>query len=606
MSGIGGVRAFSAEASSAGALNAAALRGMAQRLQHRGPDASSHWLGADVGLIHTGSGPADHDRAQPLHSADGRWVVALDGDVSNHESLRARLDHPFRTAGAAEVVVAGLALEGISFVDRLQGQFAFVAHDLRTDTTHLVRDRLGVVPLYYRHVPHGIAFGSEVKAVLAVGPGPEVDLRSLDAYLSSGFVAGPDTLFEGVKKVRPGHRLSIMPRGQLEETQYWWPPERDPDGTWTPGDSIEAVGDGVREAVRTALVSDAPVGAHLSTDLASTIVVARMQQLRDEQRVHTFSVGVDHPGSDELAWTRRVSASMGTEHHEVRLRTADFEDLWSRLTWHRDAPVSDPGDVAMLGLARAAHDHVGVLLSGAGCEEVLGASSHGPAWLPEHASALPPRVRSLIAPARSEACFTPAERSRMLGSLPPHDRCATRTPGADAADRTLRDDLRHWLPDHLLERGDRLSMEASVRWRPALLDHRLVELALRLPASVRIRSGSSSWLLTEVARPLLPREVVQGAHAASRVPWDAWLHRGLRDTAHDWLLDRDSWVGSTLDRSSIGSLLGRHVRGTHHDARLWSLLSLEMWHRSFFGAAPSVPRPREVAAPQPVAHGGRA
>ena len=180
MSGVAGARAFAG-----GAFSAEVLREMADLLHHRGPHSSDLWVGPTVGLAHTELTPGCTIEArQPLHSADGRWALVLDGAVVNHESLRAQLHYPFRTHSDVEVVLAGLALEGISFVERLHGPFAFAAHDRRTDTTHLVRDRLGLRPLHYRHVPGGIAFASEVKALLSVGPAPQVDHRSLHAYLS--------------------------------------------------------------------------------------------------------------------------------------------------------------------------------------------------------------------------------------------------------------------------------------------------------------------------------------------------------------------------------------------------------------------------------------
>ncbi len=603
MSGIGGVRVFSA-----GALATDALHEMAEALHHRGPDERTIWVGPDIGLAHTRLAIIDAEGSrQPMPSADGRWMLAFDGEVLNHESLRAQLDYPFRTRGDTEVVVAGLALEGISFVERLQGQFAFVAHDLRTDTTHLVRDRLGIVPLYYRHVPGGIAFASEVTALLTLGHRPEVDHRSLDAYLGSRAVPAPDTLFEGVKKVRPAHRVSIMPAGHLEEAPYWAPPECDPEGTWSPGDAIEAVGDGVREAVRAALVADVPVGAHLTGALGSSVVVAQAQRLREGEPLHTFAAGFGEDPHDDLHWARSVATVLGTQHHEVRLGAHDFEDVWARLTRHRDAPIGEPADVALFRAAEAAREHVGVMVSGEGADELFGGrprSRH--ARLAERSAVLPQRVRSAIAGSverRLGAPFTGAQRLRLLGTPPPVERRTSLSLGTDPLDRRLRDDLRHALPDHLLERADRMSMAASLELRPALMDHRLVELALRLPTSVRTHGSSPTWLLREVARDLLPEDVVGHRPPGRGVPLSSWFRTSMRDTAHDRLLGADSWVAQTLDRSVVSELVQRHERGADEELRLWTLLSLEMWHATFFGTAPAVPRPRYALADHPVTPG---
>lgn len=600
MSGIGGVRVFSA-----GALATEALREMAELLHHRGPDESAIWVGPDVGLAHARLAIIDVERShQPMHSVDGRWVIAFDGEIFNDASLRTQLDYPFRTRGDTEVLVAGLALEGISFVERLQGQFAFVAHDLRTDTTHLVRDRLGILPLYYRQVPGGIAFASEVKALLAVGPPPEVDHRSLDAYLGARMVPAPDTLFEGVKKVRPAHRVSILPRAHLEETRYWAPPQMDPDGTWSDGDAIEAVGDGLREAVRAALAADVPVGAHLSGGLGSSLVVAQMLQLRDAEPLHTFAAGfADHP-QDELHWARKVSALLGTDHHEVRMGAHDFEDVWARLTWHRDAPIGEPADVAQFRAARAAHEHVGVVLSAVGADELFGGHpKYRHARLAERSAALPSRVRSALGGPLERhlgTSFSASERQRLVGT-PPVERRTSPSLGVDPVDRMLRHDLRHVLPDDLLERTDRMTMAASIQLRPALLDHRLVELAFRLPTSVKVHGGSTTWVLKEVARQLLPDEIAGRRRTGHDVPLSSWFRTSLRDTARDRLLGADSWVAQTMDRSVVRDLVQRHERGAHEELRLWTLLSLEMWHESFFGSAPSVPRPRHGLMALPAA-----
>ena len=631
MCGIGGVRAFSASA-----FTTRSLQDMAELLHHRGPDESAVWVGPDIGLAHTRLAIIDVEHShQPMHSADGRWVLAFNGEIFNHTSLRAHLDYPFRTRGDTEVVVAGLALEGISFVEQLQGQFAFVAHDLRTDTTHLVRDRLGILPLYYRHVPGGIAFGSEIKALLAVGPPPQVDHRSLDAYLGARSVCAPHTLFEGVKKVRAAHRVSLHPGAHIDETPYWAPPDCDPEGTWSTGDAIEAVADGVREAVRSAMVADVPVGAYLSGGLDSSLIVAEMQRLRGDEAVHTFAAGFGNHPQDELPWARRVSNLLGSQHHEVHLGASDFGDQMAALTWHRDAPISEPSDIAVHALARAAREHVTVVLSGEGGDELFaGYPKYRYARFAERTTMVPARVRAALATPIEQrlagrhsrarialravaagdvteqhttwfAPFTRTERQRLLGRASPPDRRPSAAAGVDPVDRMLRHDLRHWLPDNLLERGDRMSMAASLELRPPLLDHHLVELAFRLPSSVKVRSGTTKWVLKEVARELLPDDVIDRRKVGFRVPLDSWFRTELRDTARDRLTGADSWVGQALDRAYVRDLVDRHERGANEEIRLWTLLGLEMWHDCFFGASPAVPRARQEAPTLlPFAPGG--
>ncbi|WP_210649092.1 asparagine synthetase B [Nocardioides sp. SYSU D00065] len=602
MSGIGGVRAFGAGAGAeAGAGPGVATEGlhrMAGHLHHRGPDRTSVWVGSDIGLVHTGLSASHHAPPErPVHSADGRWVLVLDGVVLNRDSLRHYLDRP-SDCDDDEVVAAGLAVEGISFAERLLGQFAFVAHDLRTGTTHLVRDRLGVVPLHYRQVPGGVAFASEVKALLDVGPAPQVDRRSLDAYLATRSVPAPDTLFEGVKKVRPAHRVTVTAGGHVEEVRYWAPPECDPDGTWSAADAIEAVGDGVRAAVEAALRAGTPgtrVGVHLS-GLAGSLVAAHAQQQRGDEPLHTFSVDLGDRHRGTQSREARTSAMLGTLHHEVRLDAAGLDALWGRLTWAREAPLSDPGDVATFVLARAAREHVDVLLTGEGSEALFGGhGSHLLARIVDQSTQRTTGLRSRVAgTVERHLCgtFTPAERERLLGSPPPAERRSSPALGVDPVDRMLREDLRHRLSDDVLEREDRMAAAASVGTRPCLLDHRLVELASRLPASVKWRGGIDHWVLREAARPFLPDAVLDRAGAEPRVPLRSWFRDGLRDVARERLTAEGSWIGQTFDPRAVHDVLDRHELGGRQALRLWTLLSLEMWHDSFFGAPPPVPGPR--------------
>ena len=608
MCGVAGVHAIDGRTPSQPLLDH-----MVRLLEHRGPDEAATWVGPGIGLAHTRLSIIDVAGShQPMHSVDGRWVLAFNGEIFNHAALRATLNYAFRTRGDTEVIVAGLALEGIGFVERLHGQFAFVAHDLATRTTHLVRDRLGVLPLYYRPLPGGHAFGSEIKAVLATGPRPEVDAAQLDDYLAARAVPAPRTLFTGVSKLPAGHRAWIGPDGELRTARYWEPPESDPPGTWGTRKAVDTVAEAVRAAVEAALVADVPVGAHLSGGVDSSLIVAHMQQLRGGEPVTTFSAGFGDPRNDDLPWAQRVSDLIGTDHHEVHLRESNFEDLLPLLTWYRDAPLSEPADIAVYALAREARQHVRVVLSGEGGDELFGGyPKHRYANIAERLAMIPHPVRSVLfgavetrlgrrhararialraMAAREEATrlqtwfapFTETERRLLLGGTTPQ-RPTEQVDGTDALERMLRHDLAAWLPDNLLERGDRMSMAASLELRPPLLDHRLVELAFRLPSSVKVRGGTTKWVLKEAARRHLPAEVVDRPKVGFRVPLDAWFRGGLRDTAWDRLTGTDSWVGQTLDRRALRTLLERHQQGAaNEESRLWTLLCLEVWHECFF------------------------
>lgn len=644
MCGIAGIRHFGGQP-----VDRRRLAAMAEVLRHRGPDDLGLWVDGPTGLAHRRLSIIDLEHShQPMHSADGRWTLVFNGEILNYQELRRTLDYPFRTGGDTETILAGVAAHGPSFVTRLVGQFAMALVDRDTGSTFLVRDRLGVLPLYYHLDGDRLVLGSEVKAVLAgLAQRPAPDLASLDSYLAARSVPAPHTMFEGVRKLPAAHYAEIDATGHLRLVRYWCVPEEDPAGRWTPAGVVDAVDDAVGAAVRSAMVADVPVGAYLSGGLDSSLIAATARRLFPDQRLHTFAAGFGDARDDELPWARRVSEHIGSTHHEVAVRAEDLVDLWPTLTWHRDAPVSQPADIAVFRLAQAAREQVAVILSGEGGDELFGGYpkhraaratallSRAPAGgravlsqgLEQHLGERWDRHRTVLrvlgertSSERNLAWFAPftgAERRRLLGDLPRHapghasvhapreeqvgrwwddaDGGGRRTSGGRGAGDPVRsmlvDDLASWLPDNLLERGDRMSMAASLELRPPLLDHRLVELAFRLPSSYKVRGGTTKWALKEVARRVLPDAVVDRRKVGFRVPLDAWFRSGLRDAVRDRLLDPSSFVAEVLDRDLVRSLVERHEGGrSNEESRIFTLMSLEVWHETFFGQPTSGPR----------------
>lgn len=610
--GIMGIRRFDD-----GPVPREVLESMATSISHRGPDDSGFWQGPGVGLAHARLSIIDLAGShQPMHTVDERWTIVFNGEIFNYRELRAELAYPFRTDGDTEVIVAGIALHGIGFINKLVGQFAFVLSDRLTGTTHLVRDRIGVLPLYYALSSTELVFASEVKAVLAGLPRkPGVDLASLDAYLYARSVPAPDTLFEGIRKLPAAHRAEVAPDGTMRVIRYWNVPPADPDASWSPEAAVDAVDAAVTNAVRAALVADVPVGAYLSGGVDSSLIVAKIAALKPERPVQTFAAGFGDPRNDELHWARKVSAHFGSDHHEVRVDAGDFESLWSTLTWHRDAPMSEPADIAVYRLAQAARESVRVVLSGEGGDELFaGYPKYRAARAVALASRLPRRLRSRVVNMLENrlprslgrarialraagaagveeqyrswfAPFTGRERRSLLAGVPTRVTHGPDITGEKVIRGMLLTDLWSWLPDNLLERGDRMSMAASLELRPPFLDHRLVELAFRLPSSVKVRAGTTKWVLKEVARRYLPADIVDRRKVGFRVPLDAWFRGELRDSMWDRLTGSDSFVGATFDRDEIRKLLLRHESGTfNEESRIWTLMSLEVWHETFFGA----------------------
>lgn len=394
--------------------------------------------------------------------------------------------------------------------------------------------------------------------------------------------------------------------------ERWWSlPERSRSDV-DPARAVDEVAATLEESVAANMVADVPLGAYLSGGVDSSLIVALMSKLRGGAGVETFAAGFGDPRFDELPWARRVSTLLGTRHHEVVLDPEDFTNLWPRLTWHRDAPVSEPSDFAVHRLAELARQHVTVVLSGEGSDELFaGYPKHRMAprmaWVGRVPAAirapvvdaversLPPRfsrariaLRALRGTTEADrarswfAPFTAAERRELVGRHLRHCRLAYPDQG-DLLRRMLVADLRTWLPDNLLERGDRMSMAASLELRPPFLDRRLVELAFTLPSSVKVRRGTTKWIIKEVARRHLPAEIVDRRKVGFRVPMDAWFRTGLEDMAWDLLGSADSLAATLLDRHAVRKLLERHRAGVaNEEARIWPLLSLEVWHRTFF------------------------
>jgi len=592
------------------------IRAMIDRLVHRGPDDQGVWVDGPVGFGHRRLSIIDlAGSPQPMASNDERLHVVFNGEILNYREVRTGLNYPFRTSGDTETLLAAFERYGPSFVEHLAGQFAFGIHDKSDGSTWLFRDRLGILPLYYWLDDRQLVFASEIKALFPALPHrPSVDQGGLAAYLAHRSVPAPGTLFEGIRKLPPGHRLHVMRDGSTRIDRWWSIPEDDSSQTVSGEAATEMVAQALRASVERNLVADVPVGSYLSGGVDSSLIVALMTELVGSEKVHTFSAGFDDPELDEVHHALRVSEHLGTIHHEVTVTTDDFERLWPRLTWHRDAPISEPADIAVFRLAELARQHVKVVLSGEGSDELFaGYPKYRFARATALAGLVPTSLRAGVIDAvegrlpsrfrrarialralrgadeaeRLEGWFAPFTSRERIALL----RNVDRRPGQDIAcgkgdpvRRMLFADCHAWLADNLLERGDRMSMAASLELRPPFLDHDMVELAFSLPSNVKLRNGVTKWVVKEVARSVLPAEIVDRPKAGFRVPIATWFRGSMRDMAHDRLLAATSFVTEVFDRKAIEGLLDAHGSGRRNeDIRIWTLMCLEVWHEQFRG-----------------------
>lgn len=611
MCGIAGIRRFDGAP-----VDPGVLRAMTSRLVHRGPDAEGYWIDGPIGFGHRRLSIIDlSGSVQPMESADSSCHITFNGEILNYGTLRQRVAYPYRTHGDTETILACYMAHGEAVFGDLEGQFAFALHDARDNSLLLARDRMGILPLYYYVDSKIFAFASEIKALLPAVAAVTVDARSLDAYLSSRAVPAPYTLFEGIRKLPPAHTLRVGERGIERQHRYWSLPLAVSREVTTPQEAVDELASKLRSAVAAALVADVPVGAYLSGGVDSSLIVALMSELRGGTGIKTFSAGFGDPRHDELPYARQVSQLLGTEHHEVIVGAEDFRTLWSKLTWHRDAPISEPADVAVFKLAELARRSVNVVLSGEGSDELFaGYPKHRYAGLSAAAGVVPATLRSpllgllqTVAPPSASrlriaaralggrdlaerfsnwfAPFTRPERRRLLHDAPCHPAPDwIQRPEGDALRQMLMLDAQTWLPDNLLERGDRMSMAASLELRPPFLDRQVVEYAFQLPSSMKLRERKTKWLVKQVASRYLPDQIVNRRKVGFRVPLDAWFRDGLEAFAWDTLTSEASLTSKVMDRAEVRKLLERHrARRSNEEMRIWALLCLEVWYGEFFG-----------------------
>ncbi|MEJ2008646.1 MAG: asparagine synthase (glutamine-hydrolyzing), partial [Acidobacteriota bacterium] len=511
----------------------AQLKRAADAMAHRGPDDEGFYLDGELGLGNRRLSiidlPGGH---QPLSNEDGSLWIAFNGEIYNYRELRQQLDgrHQFRTASDTEVILHLYEEYGTGLLEHLRGMFAFALWDKRQRRLLLVRDRIGVKPLYYLAEPGRLAFASELRALRQLSTRPlEIDPQSVYDFFGFRYVPAPNTFYRNVSKLLPGHFLIADANG-IRQERYWDLPGEDE----TPLAAEEYAGqvlETLRESVRLRLISDVPLGVFLSGGVDSTAVVAMMAEL-GVRPLRTFSVGFEEEQFSELPYARRVATRFATDHTEVILRPRDLADELSRLIAFRDEPVAEPTDVALYRMSRKAAETVKVVLAGEGSDELFaGYPKYAADRLAGLVSAFPQEVTSAIVrwlPYRQrrvklalEALSIPDEAERSatwFASFSRQEREALFSPDflaqVDLAHparvfaeyleqvhdrpplkRMLYADLKVWLPDNLLLRGDQMTMAASIEERVPFLDHKLVELAARIPVRLLTQGFRTKVLL---------------------------------------------------------------------------------------------------------------
>ena len=579
-------------------------------IAHRGPDGDGEFFQSfahDTGRVALG-----HKRlalldpvggVQPMGSGD--LMLTFNGEIYNFAALQAELSalgHVFATRSDTEVILKAYRQWGTRCIDHLRGMFAFALWDAEKQILVLVRDRFGKKPLFLARKGAALLFASEIKALL-----PFIERRiepsALESYFAYRYVPGPSTFFEGVEKLPPG-TMAIWRNSVLTVEQYWQPPDAAVRVPWAGGDPVIALRGALDEAVALRMVADAPFGAFLSGGLDSSTIVALMAR-HSAAPIDTFAVGFDQEGFSELGEAELVAGHVGSRHHALTIGADDFPEVLPLLIRARDAPVPEPSDIALYRLAMHAAKSVKMVLTGEGADEILGGypkhraerlSAAYRGMIPEgvHRNLLLPLGKNTSRRAhlaltamglRDEAdrfarwfgALDPAER-RVLLAPPPVGFAAPEVRGATALRRIFHFDQTSWLPDNLLERGDRVTMAASIEARMPFLDQNLVALVSTLPDSQRL----NKTLLRKVAADLVPAHTIRRKKVGFRAPTGEWLRGRLKSFLLDNLAGPSSRTGQYYHPAALNRVIDEHMRGNvSHEKLLWTMLSLELFHREY-------------------------
>lgn len=626
------------------------LQRMTDAIQHRGPDAEGHWTieqsaGTKPGVAFGHRRLSIIDVAgsvQPLSNDDGSIQIVFNGEIYNYKELRQDLiaaGHRFRTAGDTEVIVRLYEQHGLGFIDHLRGMFALAIWDAREQKLVVARDRLGQKPFFYRLEDGRFSFASELKAILQIPNIPrELDRKSMLRFLTLQYVPAPHSMLKGFQRLPPA-TLAVLKDGDLSIQRYWTAPYDQPElnrsriEDWT-----EELRHEMTEAVRLRLRSDVPLGAFLSGGIDSTITTGLMQEQLN-QPVKTFSIGFPVKAFDERHFARQAAEMLGTDHHEAMV-CPDALEILPKLIWHYDEPFGDSSAIPTMYLSKMTREHVTVALTGdAGDELFCGYDRYravrmmqqmafAPKWMRKMAAAaadfLPTSVRqkSLLRRGKrflSTMAMESEERylnwitifnSDRLEQLVSSDllqelrqitpaECVFDAyglfPDRDFVTRTTAVDVETYLPFDLLRKVDIASMHVGLECRSPMLDHKVVELAARMPLQVKQSMKQGKMVLTETFRDLIPPDIQTRKKMGFGVPIDHWFRNELKPLLHDVLLSDMCLGRGLLNANEVRTLVEQHTSGKFdHAYRLWNLLCLELWQRMYLDQPPPVSAPTTI------------
>jgi asparagine synthase (glutamine-hydrolysing) len=638
MCGINGI-AFSSR--SRRQVDAETLKSMRDVIRHRGPDDEGIYIDENVGLGHRRLSIVDVAAGhQPMTNEDGSLYIIYNGEVYNHADYREDLEargHVYRTHCDTETILHLYEDFGDACVEHLRGMFAFAIWDRNKRDLFVARDRLGVKPLYYVHTDDGsLYFASEIKALLeARAVKPELDFAVFSDYLANHATSGEETLFAGVKRLMPGHTLTWHD-GQIKIKKYWDVSfSKVAANGHSDKDYIAEWSELFRKSVELRLMADVPLGMFLSGGIDSSAIAAVMSTLVDDP-IKTFSVAFKEREANELEYARLVARAYHTDHHEVVVSPEEFFAALPDLIWHEDEPLAHPSSVALFFVSRLAAQHVKVVLTGEGSDELMAgyaryrktilnlavgeryhrlvpagvrdlirgqiagmSASKLRAKLSRTFLSLAPDIESIyfdnfaVFPRSNQHQLLTPETLDRTGGVDPYAgvrRVLSETDAQSLLDRLLYADIKTYLHE-LLMKQDQMSMAASLESRVPFLDHKLVEFTSSLPERLKLRRWTTKYVLRQSMKGILPEQILTRPKMGFPVPIGAWFRGEYASVLDEYVLSSRAVERGIFNAETVRTLVNQHQRGVaNHSERLWSLVNLEMWFRRFIDG--------EVASPK--------
>ncbi len=607
------------------------LDAMCRTIIHRGPDDQGLFNGPGAALGARRLSIIDLETGhQPISNETETIWIAYNGEVYNFPELKRELagrGHRFKTRTDTETILHAYEEWGPDMVKKLRGMFAAAIWDKQAKSLFIFRDRLGIKPLYYTRLPdQSLVFGSEIKTILAYpGISRQINPRALDFFLTLEYIPAPYSIFANIQKL-PGGCFLEYSRGKMDIHRYW---EISPQHTGSQA-SLDSLQDEfyelLKESVRMRLLSDVPLGAFLSGGIDSSAIVGLMREA-GASPLKTFSIGFEDSTYNELDHARRIARRFDTGHEEFIIRP-DALSLTEKLIRHLDEPLGDFSVFPTYLVSRMAREHVKVILSGDGGDEVCGGYEHYQAqklarspWLfpvnkmlpfisrlmppsPKKKGAwnklqrygqgleLDPRLRhfrwmTFLSPESKERLYTPDFCEALNGAgplyrIPPFSAHFQKAMDFDPQNGELYLDLNTYMPDDILVKVDRMSMAASLETRVPLLDHKVVEFMFRLPGKYKVKGLTTKWFLKKTMERLLPRENIYRKKEGFSIPIKHWLRQDLKELMLDELHSEKIRQGGFFRPAEVDNLIRTHLDGSRNNShQLWALLVFSIWKRQY-------------------------